>query len=124
MSRNRIFTLLILGVLLVAAGAAWAVFFRKPAAPLGYSPEVQRIMEEIDKANHCKTTDDCVQAAAAVCPFGCYVHVHKDEAERIGKMIADYQRTGQAGGQACMYSCIEYPGVECASGKCLLKEPK
>lgn len=112
-------------LLLLAAGAAWAVFFRAQEGGVPErSPEEERIMAAIDEANHCETTEDCAQAAASVCPFGCYVHVHKDEVERIATMLVEYQTSRTGGGSVCMYSCIEYPGVECASGKCLLKEPK
>jgi len=119
MKRNTI--LIIVGALLLAGALAWAAFFRGEEGGPALTREERDIQREIDKANHCETTADCAQAAAAVCPFGCYVHVHKDEAERIGKLISAHQST--SGPSTCVYSCIEYPGVDCILGKCQLRQP-
>jgi hypothetical protein len=118
MKRNTLFA--IVGAALIGI-AVWA-FFRPPEGrlPPGSSAEEKRIMREIDKANRCETAADCAQAAASVCPFGCYVHVHKDEVARIQAMLVAYQAA--PGAQTCMYACIEYPGVDCVKGSCELKQ--
>src|SRR5688572_7441112 len=113
-------TLIIAGLCVLAAAAAWAAFFRSPGdGEMELTRDERRIQREIDRANRCATASDCAQAAAAICPFGCYVHVHKDEVERISSMLVEYQKTGAS---TCMYSCIEYPGVDCVSGRCELKQ--
>jgi hypothetical protein len=117
MKRNA--TIFIIAGALLIGALAWSAF-RAPGGP-EMDPDARRIQREIDKANRCEETADCVQAAASVCPFGCYVHVHKDEVARIQGMLVEYQKTPRE--QACMYSCIEYPGVDCVKGKCVERQP-
>jgi len=70
-----------------------------------------RIKEEIEKANYCNTKDDCVLAGSE-CPFGCYIYVNVDEAERITRIIDNFE-------SRCIYSCISCPDVECSESKCV-----
>lgn len=81
------------------------------AAPPQSQSEEDRIKEEIAKANYCEVVSDCQQAAVSVCPFGCYIHVNKSEVSRIEKLLNEYQST-------CMYSCVEFKGVDCVSNVC------
>jgi hypothetical protein len=104
-------TIIILIILGASAGFAWFSFF---------SPKAQErhIKKEITKANYCEVASDCQMVAQSQCPFGCYVHVNKNEVGRIGKLFEDYQNTSY--GASCMYSCIEFKGVECVNNTCQL----
>jgi hypothetical protein len=75
----------------------------------------QTIKDEIVKANHCETVDDCVDAGGK-CPFDCYIFVHKDEVSRIRSLVERYQST-------CTYSCIAIDGVDCVGNKCVVRQP-
>ena len=121
MRRNTVY--IMIGAAVLLGALAWAAFSRDGggASGPGMDAEARRIQREIDKANRCETTADCAQAGAGICPFGCYVHVHKDEVARIQAMMVEYQQTPRE--NACMYSCIEYPGVDCIKGSCVLREP-
>jgi hypothetical protein len=116
--------LVIVAALALAGVIVWASYFRRGdeniAAPK-LTPEERRIQAAIDKANHCAATSDCTQAGVGICPFGCYIHVYKDEVERIQSMLVDYQKSERT--QTCMYMCIEYPGVDCVKGRCELRQP-
>jgi len=68
------------------------------------------IKREIDKANYCSAKEDCVDVGGQ-CPFGCYVFVNKNEAQRIGAMITSFEST-------CVYSCMALKDFDCISGKC------
>lgn len=104
-------TIIILIILAVSAGLAWFYFF---------SPKAQEryIKKEITKANYCEVVSDCQMVAQSQCPFGCNVHVNKNEAERIGKLLENYRNTRYT--TSCMYSCIEFKGVECVNNTCQL----
>jgi hypothetical protein len=99
--------LIIVLILLVALGLVYFLFF--------YKSEEARIKEEIAEASYCFVDTDCQMVALSSCPFGCYVHVNRNEAVRIGAMIEGYKST-------CMYSCLEFKGVQCVNNTCQLKE--
>ncbi len=120
MRRSSILILIVLGVLalfglLVYAFVSGGADVDVVAPPEGTvsSTQEQYVRESIDDANYCATAADC-RMVGSVCPFGCYIHAHADEAARIGAMLEAYPST-------CMYSCIEYPGVACVGGKCELR---
>jgi hypothetical protein len=76
-----------------------------------YESREDVIKAEIEKANYCETVTDCQQVAVSKCPFGCYVHVNKNEASRIEELLNGYQST-------CEYGCIEMRGVDCVDNVC------
>lgn len=76
-----------------------------------YESQEGFIKNEIAKANYCEVVTDCQQVAVSKCPFGCYVHVNKNEASRIEELLNDYQST-------CEYGCIEMKGVDCVDNVC------
>jgi hypothetical protein len=79
------------------------------------APNGERIVRaEIDAANHCEQTSDCV-VVTAVCPFDCYVPAHKDEAAALEARFQSYETT-------CAYSCLPVPSVSCVEGKCVLAQ--
>lgn len=81
----------------------------------GRSDELARIEREIAKANYCTTSADCA-VVTGQCPLGCWVAVHKNEADRIEALVASYEST-------CVYSCIRHEGAECVQGACQVKLP-
>ncbi len=76
--------------------------------------EEQTVRAEIDAANHCEQSADCV-VVTAVCPFDCYVPAHKDEASKLEARFQSYETT-------CQYSCLPVPAVSCVEGKCVLAQ--
>ncbi len=72
--------------------------------------EEQIIERAIEQANHCETKEDCTYVGS-VCPFGCTIYVHRDEAERIQPMIENFQSD-------CVYDCARTYGVECVEEQC------
>ncbi|MCR4263722.1 MAG: hypothetical protein NUV98_03335 [Candidatus Roizmanbacteria bacterium] len=101
-------TIIILIILVAGAGLVWFSFF---------SPKAQEryIKKEITKANYCEVVSDCQMIAQSQCPFGCYVHVNKNEAARIGELLEGYQSN-------CQYQCIEFKGIGCVNNTCQLVE--
>src|SRR3989344_5380887 len=91
--------LFVLGVSLI-----WFFFFSGSARE-------DRIKTAIAEANYCETAADCQMAAQSACPFGCYIYVNKNEAARIGALIAGYE-------SRCAYSCVQFQGVECINKTC------
>ncbi len=75
----------------------------------GCSPE-EKLRSELKEANHCEEASDCV-LIGSVCPFDCYIYVHKDEAEAMKTKLDAFETT-------CQYSCIASTGVECKEHKC------
>ena len=105
--------IIILIILAVSAGLAWFYFF---------SPKAQEryIKKEITKANYCEVVSDCQMVAQSQCPFGCNIHVNKNEATRIGELLENYENNENNRGYSCMYGCIEFKGVECINNTCQL----
>ncbi|MBR9677506.1 hypothetical protein GOV04_05170 [Candidatus Woesearchaeota archaeon] len=68
------------------------------------------LKELIAQANNCKTRDDC-QLLGNKCPFGCYVYVNKDKAEKLQPLFDTYKTT-------CDYACAPSSGVSCNDKKC------
>ncbi len=74
-------------------------------------PDRETVMrQELDAANYCETTDDCAMVMG-VCPFDCYVLVHKTQSGTVAAKLAGYETT-------CMYSCMPAPAYECREQKC------
>lgn len=69
-----------------------------------------QIKREIEQARYCDTKNDCTPVNSQ-CPFGCYVIVNKNEAQRIEQLISSFRST-------CTYSCIELKGFDCINKKC------
>ena len=69
-----------------------------------------RIRQQLNDANRCTTAADC-ELIGSVCPFGCYIYVHTDEAERIRGVLDGYRNS-------CAYSCVPSQGVSCAQNRC------
>ena len=107
-------TIIILIILVAGVGLAWFSFF---------SPKAQEryIKNEITKANYCEVVSDCQMVAQSQCPFGCYIHVNKNEATRIGELLENYKNGEASRGYSCMYSCIEFKGVGCVNNSCQLQ---
>lgn len=98
-------------ILIVGISLVWVMFFSRQT-------QERYIKNEIGKANYCEVASDCQMVSQAQCPFGCYVHVNKNEAGRIGKLLEDYQNTNHR--TSCIYSCIEFKGVGCINSTCQL----
>lgn len=81
------------------------------AGSMIYLDEESKVQREIADANYCEAKSDCVDAGGK-CPFGCYVFVNKNEAERIGNLIENYEST-------CTYSCIALESFDCVDNKCV-----
>jgi len=69
------------------------------------------IKSQIQKANYCEETLDCVDAGGK-CPFGCYVFVNEAEVERISSLIKSYD-------SKCVYGCVSNVTVICENNKCV-----
>lgn len=102
---------LVFFIVIVGLGMGAYALSQGPTGPFAES----FIKKEITKANYCQTNDDCKMVAVSKCPFGCYVHVNKNEASRIETLLNKYESN-------CAYSCIEYPGVSCVANTCQLNE--
>lgn len=102
---------LIAFIFIVGAGMGVYALSQSPTGPFARN----FIKKEIARANYCQTTSDCQVVAVSKCPFGCYVHVNKNEVSRIETLLNKYQSN-------CEYSCIEYPGVSCVANTCQLNE--
>ena len=100
-SRKLGIVFVVLGLLVIAI-----------AGSMIYFNEESRIKGEIARANYCETKSDCVDVGGK-CPFGCYVFVNENEAERIGKLIDNYEST-------CVYSCIALESFDCVDNKCVV----
>ena len=68
------------------------------------------IRNQIYQENYCTTKDDCVNIGSK-CPFGCYILVNKNEAEKIKKLVNSYESN-------CVYDCMYCPDFECKNGRC------
>jgi len=82
------------------------------AIPISASQNIKAafIKSELAEANYCQTHTDCVDAGGK-CPFGCYIYVNQNEADRIKRLLDSYHST-------CVYGCAKCPAVECVDGKC------
>lgn len=96
--------IIILIILAVGASLVWFSFL---------SPKAQErhIKKEITKANYCEVASDCQMVAQSQCPFGCYIHVNKNEVVRISELLESYESN-------CAYLCIEFKGVGCINNTC------
>lgn len=80
------------------------------------APAEEKLREELAVANRCDSAEDCV-LIGSVCPFDCYIYVHKDEAQRMKAKLDAFETD-------CTYSCIASEGVACEAGKCVpITEP-
>ena len=77
---------------------------------LGCSFSESRIKKEIEKANYCEIAEDCVDVGGK-CPFGCFIHVNKNEADRIKNLVDSFD-------SKCIYDCMSCFNVECKNNKC------
>lgn len=102
---------IILILIVVGISLVWIIFFSRQA-------QERYIKKEIAEANYCEVASDCQMIAQSQCPFGCYVHVNKNKAGRIGKLLEDYRNTNY--GTSCEYLCIEFKGVNCVNNTCQL----
>ncbi len=69
------------------------------------------IREEIRIAGHCSTAADCVDIGS-FCPYGCSIVVHKDEADRLRRLLSAYAKNN------CLYDCAELKAIRCEAGQC------
>ena len=76
-----------------------------------------QIKEQINQANYCNSEEDCVYVGSK-CPFGCYIYVNEAEANRITKLIDEFD-------SKCVYGCVQSYGAECKNNKCveILEDP-
>lgn len=75
-------------------------------------PKIQenKIKAEIEKANYCSIDSDCVDIGGK-CPFGCYIYVNRNEAERISQLVESFE-------SKCVYGCVSCSQLTCAEGRC------
>ena len=99
---------IILIVLVLGVGLVWVVFFSDQA-------QERKIKKAIINANYCQSVSDCQLVAQSQCPFGCYIHVNKKEADQIMNLLENYQ-------SKCAYVCIPFIGVECVDNRCQIKQ--
>jgi hypothetical protein len=97
-----------LGIILLVFGLIAVIVW----VSMIYFDEENKIKSEIEKANYCETKSDCVDVGGK-CPFGCYVFVNENEAERIGNLIENYEST-------CIYSCVALENYDCVENKCVV----
>lgn len=71
---------------------------------------VEKVHEEMAKANYCDVPDDCVLTDTK-CPLGCYNVVNIDELERINQLVHDFKQT-------CFQTCTTLQDVNCIESKC------
>ena len=72
------------------------------------------IRQEIRTAGMCSAASDCVDIGS-YCPFGCSVVVHKDEADRIRRLLLGNARNN------CLYDCAQLKAITCEAGQCQAK---
>lgn len=77
---------------------------------LSCSKSESYIKSKIEEANYCNTKEDCVNVGNK-CPFGCYVYVNKNEADKISNLVNSYKSN-------CIYACIPCLDVECKNNRC------
>ena len=77
-------------------------------AACGMSKEA--IQQEIEKARTCAADQDC-ENVGGKCPFGCYVVVHKKDAESIRALLKGYKET-------CAYDCMMLDKIVCKDKMC------
>ncbi len=81
----------------------------------GCKSREETIKNEIEKANYCETNAECVYAGSK-CPFGCFVYVNENEAERISKLVTDFK-------SSCVSDCPEEVyNIVCENNKCVIEE--
>jgi len=68
------------------------------------------IRNEIEAAKYCDTDEDCVSIYGQ-CPFGCYIAVNQNEADRIYQVVHDYPSN-------CAYACLPSGGARCVENQC------
>lgn len=73
------------------------------------------IKNQIEQANYCNKKDDCIRINNAICPFGCYIFVNKNEANRIKNLISFYNLINR---NPCVYDCLFLKDYDCGDGKC------
>ena len=75
-------------------------------------PKIQelKIKSEIKRANYCDIDSDCADAGGK-CPFGCWVYVNRNEANRISELINSFD-------SRCVYGCVLCPMAVCKDNKC------
>jgi hypothetical protein len=91
----------------------WIVLASGCAAALTGCLTEARIDAMLVAANTCQTVDDCV-SIGNVCPFGCNLYVHADDADRIRQVLADYQDRAES----CSQECQPSTRVECEDFVC------
>ena len=67
------------------------------------------LYEQIQLANYCDTTYDCVDAGS-FCPFGCQNYVHRSRAKDIEVLMSKVEQT-------CMFDCGRTYAL-CKENKC------
>lgn len=107
-------------VLLIKAYTLFRIPVGKSSFQCGGSsykiPQTQESIEQaIKEAQYCEVKSDCVQVESK-CPFGCYVFVNKNEAEKIQTFINSYE-------SRCMYNCVELARYDCVNNKCEVLYP-
>lgn len=102
--KKKIFYLLVFSIFLFAVLAA---FF--------YPRSRYYVKREIERANYCQAKEDCVFVGNE-CPFGCYIYVNKNEADRIKNLISAYNAYPHS--SRCVYGCISCQDVHCQDNKC------
>lgn len=76
----------------------------------GCGPTEDEVLQAIDEANYCSSTDECVRIGEE-CPFGCNIYVNEAEAEKIRELLSEFD--GQ-----CQYKCDSTKEAECIDGVC------
>ncbi len=68
----------------------------------------------IEKANYCRTKEDCVNAGLE-CPFACVPYVNKNEVEELRKAAHEYAKKISF----CDQDCAPFGVPECVEGRCV-----
>ena len=87
----------------------WSLFATLFFISCGLSDDA--IRQEIRTAGMCSAASDCVDIGS-YCPFGCSVVVHKDEADRIRRLLVGNARNN------CLYDCARLKAIACEAGQC------
>lgn len=74
-----------------------------------------RIEDELEEANYCEATDECVSVYPG-CPLGCERLINTHERERIESLIERYHKTHR---DTCVYDCVGLVNIRCEAGRCV-----
>lgn len=80
----------------------------------GCAPSEAQINAAIERGNHCEVVEDC-EDVGSVCPFGCDILVHVDEADHVRRLLDGWLEAAET----CTYRCQQSIGVACEDFTCV-----